>query len=63
MRPIVEYILTSNIKSALYQAIIESKDDVDFDSLYDLAIAVSSDTIRVLEEQKLITIKTGESNG
>lgn len=60
MNKIVEYIVASKIHSALLQAIIESKDDVDFISLYELSVAVTSDTIRFLEEEKLIQIPTKE---
>jgi len=55
-KEIVEYILASNIKSAIYQALIESKDDVDFSELMDLAFAVAGDTTTFLEKHDLISI-------
>ncbi len=59
---IVEYILSGKIKSAIYQAFIESKKDIDFNSLDELAVAVSLDTIRFLENQGLITINSKDKN-
>lgn len=55
---LVEYIIGSKIKAAIYQALLESKTDIDFCSLDELAYAVSSDAVRFLVSENLIEVKS-----
>ena len=57
MKNIVQYILATKIQAAIYQAMIESKKDIDFSSLVELSYAVASDSVRFLEDHKLIIIQ------
>lgn len=54
------YILGTKIQAAIYQAILESKKDVDFSSLDELAHAVASDAIRNLQTFGLIELKKAQ---
>lgn len=56
MKNIVQYILATKIQAAIYQAMIESKKDLDFSSLDELSYAVACDSVRFLEDHKLIII-------
>ena len=56
MSNLAEYILGTKIKAAILQAFLESKKDIDFISLEELAFAIASDSIRILETEKLITV-------
>lgn len=51
------YILGTKIQSAIYQSLLESKKDIDFSMLDELAHAVASDAIRNLQEFGLIEVK------
>lgn len=57
MKNIVQYILATKIQAAIYQAMIESKKDIDFSSLDELSYAVACDSVRFLEDHKLIIIQ------
>lgn len=54
---IAEYILSSNIRAAIYQALIENKDETDFSRIDSLAIAIALDSMKFLEDAGLIEIK------